>query len=353
MCWRLRHGDELRLLTCSGHVRSAQCRRRRPTHTRLPVLPNLVVTICVIAVAVLLGWATWRMRKATNPFAKWGSLVVGGFVTLIITIVSLAAVKGLAYGYTPRGKPVRDMKVELTPQRVERGKHIAEMWCAGCHTLNNQLPLSGGKNLSDDAGMPLGDLYPQNLTPAGRLKDWTDGEIFRAIREGADKDRKRLPVMSAQRVRNLSDEDLMSVVAYLRSQPAVENPTPPTRMTFMTVAMAGAGMLPMQPDLTVDTIIAPAPDSTATYGKYMVGWMGCDECHGALYKGGGGGVIPITPSIHSVKSWTRDGFIATMRTGTTPFGKKLDSLMMPWVNVGRGTDAELTAIYNYLKALPN
>jgi mono/diheme cytochrome c family protein len=317
------------------------------------VITNLVVTLCVIAVAVLLGWATWKVRKASNPLAKWGGLVVGGFFTLILAFVSLAATKGMAYSYAPRGKPARDLKVELTPQRVERGKHIAEMWCAGCHTKNNQLPLSGGKNLSEEAGMPLGDLYPLNLTPFGRLKDYTDGEIFRAVREGADKNRRRLAVMSAQRVRNLSDDDLMSVVAYLRSQPPVENVTPPPRMTWMTVAMAGAGMLPTQPDLTVDTIIAPAPDTTAAYGKYMVTWMGCDECHGTLYKGGGGGVMPIAPSIHSVKSWSRDAFIATMRTGKTPFGKQLDSLKMPWVSVGRGTDGELTAMYNYLKTLPN
>jgi mono/diheme cytochrome c family protein len=316
------------------------------------MLSNLVWTVCFFALTAVGVWLLVRLRHA-RPVVKYLGWVGGGLVVLILAFVSVAAVKGMAYGYTPRGKPVRDMKVELTPERVARGKHIAEMWCAGCHTQNTQLPLSGGKNLSDEAGMPLGDMYPQNLTPAGRLKDWTDGEIFRAVREGADKDRRRLPVMSAQRVRNLSDDDLMSVIAYLRSQPPVQNPTPPSRMTFLTVAMAGAGMLPTQPDLTVDTIIAPAPDTTATYGKYMVGWMGCDECHGALYKGGGGGVMPIAPSIHSVKSWTRDGFIATMRTGTTPFGKKLDSLMMPYQMVGRGTDAELTAIYNYIKSLPN
>jgi mono/diheme cytochrome c family protein len=317
------------------------------------VLTNLVVTCVVVAITVALGWFTWQMRRSTNKLAKWSVLVVGGFLTLLCTLVSVLGVKGLAFAYTPRGGPVRDLKVERTPERVARGKHIAEMWCAGCHTKNTELPLSGGRNLSDDAHMPLGDLYPINLTPAGPTKDWTDGQIFRAIRRGADNNGKRLPVMSAQRVRNLSDDDIMSVIAYLRSQPPVDNLTPPPRLSFLTVVMAGAGALPYLPDLPPDTsIAAPAPDTTAEYGHYMVKWIGCDECHGALYKGGGGGVMPVAPSIHSVKSWTLEGFIATMRTGKTPFGKELNADMMPWKLVGRGTDAELKAIYKYLKTLP-
>lgn len=317
-----------------------------------PVITNLLLTCVVIALTAGLGWVTWRMRRASNAFVKWGGMLVSAFFTLILAFVSVSAVRGLAYAYTPRGKPPRDLKVELTPQRVERGKHIAEMLCAGCHTTNTQLPLSGGKNLSDEAGMPLGDLYPLNLTPAGRLKDYSDGEIFRAIREGADKNRVRLNVMSAQRVRNLSDDDLMSVIAYLRSQPPVANPTPAPRLTFLTVAMAGAGLLPRQPDLTVDTIVAPPEDTSAAYGQYLAGWMGCDECHGPALKGGGGGVMPIAPNIHSVKSWSRDGFIATMRTGKTPFGKQLDSMQMPYQMVGRGTNVELTAMYKYIVSLP-
>lgn len=53
--------------------------------------------------------------------------------------------------------------------------------------------------------------------------------------------------MAAQRVRNLSDEDIYSVIAYLRSQPAVAHETPPPNPSFLAVAMAGANMLPLLP----------------------------------------------------------------------------------------------------------
>jgi mono/diheme cytochrome c family protein len=253
--------------------------------------------------------------------------------------------------YAPHGRPVRDLKVEQTPERIARGQHIANTWCVGCHSLNGQLPLSGGKNLSDEAGIPLGDLYTINLTPAGPLANWTDGQIFRAIRDGADERGRRLPVMSSQRVRNLSDADIESVIAYIRSQPPVQHETPPPAPSFLAVVFAGAGMLPYLPDMAPDTIVAPRPDATAVYGQYLVKWMGCDECHGPNLTGGGGGVMPKGPSIHSVKGWTRDGFLAAMRTGKTPYGLQLDSLMMPWTFVGRLTDAELTAMHAYLRTL--
>jgi mono/diheme cytochrome c family protein len=317
------------------------------------VLKNIVVNVAVVAVTVALGWFTWRLRRVSNPFAKWGGMVVGAFFTLILTVLSVAGTRGMFQLYLPRGSAPRDLKVDMSTERVERGKHIANTMCAGCHTMNGQLPLSGGKNLSDEAGIPLGDLYTINLTPAGPLKDWTDGEIFRAVRQGADKNGRRLPVMSSQAARNLSDADLESVVAYLRSQPAVENPTPPVNPSFLLAIMSGAGMVPAQPGILTEPVSAPTPGPTLAYGKYSVGWMGCEECHGPNLTGGGGGVVPVGPNLRSVKGWSRDGFLAAMRTGKTPFGKQLDSLLMPWNFVGRATDDELTAIYTYLVSLPD
>jgi hypothetical protein len=40
------------------------------------------------------------------------------------------------------------------------------------------------------------------------------------------------------------------------------------------------------------------------------------------------------------------------RTGKTPFGKQLDSTLMPYKFYGRSSDAELSAIHAYLVSLP-
>jgi len=315
------------------------------------MLTNLIILIAVAAVALTVVWLTLRARKSSSRVTRWVGVSAGALFGVILLLVTSFGSRGMVMLYGPRGRPVRNLTIERTPERVARGEHIAGMWCAGCHTLNGELPLSGGKNLSDEAHMPLGDLYTINLTPAGPLSTWTDGEIFRAVRDGADRTGHRLPVMSAQRVRNLSDDDLMSVIAYLRSQQAVKNETPPPRPSFLTVAMAGANLLPLLPGMAPDTIIAPPAGPTKEYGDYMVHWIGCDECHGEHYTGGGGGVVPKAPTLRTVKGWTREGFITAMRTGKTPFGKQLDSNLMPYKMVGRGTDDELSAIYLYLTSL--
>jgi mono/diheme cytochrome c family protein len=315
------------------------------------MLTNTLIFLTVVATTLVVAWLTMRVRHARHPAAKWSGLAAGGLFAFILLVVSGASTRGMWMLYSPHGRLVRDLKVEATPERIIRGQQIANSWCVGCHSMNGELPLSGGKNLSDEAGIPLGDLYTINLTPAGPLAGWTDGEIFRAIRDGADNRGRRLPVMSSQRVRNLSDEDIQAVIAYLRSQPAVQHETPPPKPSFLAVMFAGAGLLPYLPDMAPDTIFAPPRGATLEYGQYTVKWMGCDECHGAQLTGGGGGVLPKGPSLRSVKGWTAEQFIATMRSGKTPFGKQLDSLAMPWKFVGRLSDEELTAMHKYLASL--
>jgi len=316
------------------------------------MLSNTIWTLCFIALVALNVWSVWRFRRTAQPILRWGIIIVGTFTAIVLTFISFNGMRGLVRLYAPRGTPARSFKADMSPERVARGEHIANVLCVSCHSLNGQLPLSGGKNISDDAHLPLGDLYTINLTPAGPLKDWTDGEIFRAVRQGADKNGRRLPVMSAQRARNLSDADLESVVAYIRSMPPVQHETPPPRPSFLTTVMAGAGMLPLLEGMPPDTIVAPPAGPTLEYGQYLAGWIGCDECHGKLLTGGGGGVLPKGPNLRSVKSWTREGFLAALRTGKTPFGKQLDSLLMPWKTFGRASDDELSAIHAYLVSLP-
>lgn len=316
------------------------------------MLVNFLAWGLVLGLTVLVVWALRRVWRSPRPVTRWIGVAGLGLIALLGAVVTAASARGLFMLYGPRGRPLRELKVEATPERIARGRHIANTTCVGCHSLNGQLPLSGGKNLSDEAGMPLGDLYTINLTPAGPLAGWTDAEIFRAVRDGADNRNRRLPVMSAQRMRYLSDEDLYAVIAFLRSQPPVRHETPPPNPSFLTAVMAGANMLPLLPGMAPDSIVAPQPGPTREYGEYMVRWMGCDECHGANYTGGGGGVVPVGPSLRGVKNWSAEQFIATFRTGKTPFGKQLDSLMMPWNIYGRATDDELTAIHHYLTSLP-
>ncbi|HEX8993333.1 MAG TPA: cytochrome c [Anaerolineales bacterium] len=314
---------------------------------------NIALTVGVFVLAALLGWLAWRAWHARNPFAKWGGGILASLLTLVVAAVGVMAAIGLVKWLAPPATAVSDLKVAGTPQQVERGRYIANSLCVECHTVSHQLPLTGGEDFAKQIPIPVGSFTPPNLTPAGSLKNWSDGQIFRELRTGVDDDGHHLVLMSTVPVRNLSDEDIQAVIAYLRSQPVVENqtPDPPDQPSFLGLVMFGAGMLPGGLPPVKGVVTAPPMGPTVEYGQYIVGYAGCRDCHGENLTGGDPKSLGAHgPSLRIVKGWTADQFIKTLRTGIDPNGHAL-SAVMPWRVMGRLDDNDLTAVYQYVTSL--
>jgi mono/diheme cytochrome c family protein len=149
------------------------------------------------------------------------------------------------------------------PSRVERGRYLVEsIGCSDCHTpkkdgfaLDTDRLLSGhpeGTELpAPPAGKgpwvatasadltawsgPWGISYAFNLTPDENtgIGSWSEETFVKAIRTGRHMGVARpiLPPMPWQMYKNLTDDDLQAIYAYLRSIPPVKNrvpePTPP------------------------------------------------------------------------------------------------------------------------------
>jgi len=209
------------------------------------------------------------------------------------------------------------------------------------------------------AAMRGGSSRPNGITIltmsfTGPLKYWTDGEIFRAIRNGVDANGRWLTIMSYTNASRLSDEDTKAVIAYIRSVPAAgtQTPDPPDRFSLLGTAMLGAGMLPSGKPIVTSSVTAPPKGATVEFGEYILAYQDCSECHGAQLNGGlPGQLSPLGPDLSVVKYWELEEFIATMRTGVDPNGHKLSG-QMPWRPIGRIDDVELRAIYEYLSYLP-
>lgn len=200
-----------------------------------------------------------------------------------------------------------------------------------------------------DIPFPIGSATPANLTPAGRISEWSDGELQRAIREGTSPDGHLLTVMSANTFRYLSQKDLDAVVAYLRSVPAVETDIEQKNsLTFLAMVMQPIGMLPVKSPPNFDPPPHVEPAATSEYGEYVTKVFDCVLCHGDDFSGGAGGIVPVGPSLAGAKGWTTEQFINTMRTGETPFGTSLSD-EMPWEEIGKMDDETLTAVLLYLK----
>ncbi|MDH4124844.1 MAG: c-type cytochrome [Gammaproteobacteria bacterium] len=97
---------------------------------------------------------------------------------------------------------------------AELGAHIAQV-CSGCHGAN----FSGGK-LAGDPNMPI----VANLTPhESGLRDWTEEDFIRALREGKRKDGTDIsPMMPWRAYAQMTDTEIRALWAYLETIPAVE-----------------------------------------------------------------------------------------------------------------------------------
>ena len=207
-------------------------------------------------------------------------------------------------------------------------------------------------------GNPIADLYPPNFTPGGDLKNWSDGEIIRAVREGVDREGKALIIMPSEVFHNYADGDVEAVVAYLRSQPPVANKTPERKMGVLGTLLIGAEQVPTAVRKPIiQPIVAPPAGKTLEYGRYLVSISGCEACHGPDLAGGKatpGGGPPIGPNLtRIVPKWSGTEFLTTIRTGTDhPAGHKLDAMQMPWSEYSAMySDDELKAIHLHLHGM--
>jgi mono/diheme cytochrome c family protein len=305
----------------------------------------------LIATAALLAWSSLRAWRAKNGFLKWCGTSLAALLSTAVTSVSVIMIVGLVKLHA-RSAPAPDLRVVGTPEQIQRGQAISNGFCSGCHSKTGTL--TGGLDIGDDFPVPIGSFVSSNLTPAGQLSRWSDGDIFRAIRSGMDRDGGWLIIMSYTNSGKLSDDDTLAVVAYIRSLPAAGKQTenPPDHLNLLGIMMLGAGMLPRGKPVSTGVITAPPKGSTLQYGEYILSYQDCRACHGDKLTGGVPGQLgPLGPDLNLVKGWKFEDFIATMRSGVDPNGHELGK-QMPWRPVGRMGDDELRAVYEYLTHLP-
>jgi mono/diheme cytochrome c family protein len=305
----------------------------------------ICVVVLIATTGILVRMTIWALR-ARVALLKWAGAGFGVLLTLIFGATTSIMTTGL-YRLNARSAPVPDLKVSGTPEQIQRGQAIADSFCAACHSKSGTL--TGGVDMGKKLPIPIGSFVSSNLTPAGSLKRWSDGEIFRAIRNGVDAHGRRLFIMSLISAGNLSDDDIQSLIAEIRTMQAdgAQTPDPPDDVNPLGIAMLGAGLLPAGKPVSTGAITAPAKGATAQYGQYLVSYLDCRQCHGNDLAGGKGGIAPAGPDLNLVKDWTREEFITTMRTGTDPNGHEIVG-DMPWQYIGKMDDVELGALYQYL-----
>lgn len=302
-------------------------------------------------------------------------------ITLGIICVAVAGTAGYLRFVLPDVGAAPEIKVALRPERIAHGAYLANhvAACMDCHSTRDWSRLSapltpgtlgkGGEYFGPEMGFP-GKYYSKNLTPA-HLSGWTDGDIFRAITSGVSKDGKALfPVMPYPYYARMDKEDVLDIIAYIRSLPAIQNEVPASSPDFPMNFIINT--MPLKPAFTQK----PAKSDTLAYGKYLVNVAACMDCHSPVSKGqvilekafaGGrefelpGGILRsanITPDKESgIGNWTAEMFVARFKAYQQPENlisvKPADyNTLMPWSMYAGMDTTDLKAIYAYLKTLP-
>ena len=306
-----------------------------------------------------------------NKFVK--GLGIGVLVLVVLAVVGISATIGWRPFIGPKKRALTDRKFEATPQRLKRGEYLSEhvAGCTYCHTPQEEGPngpeLVRGKTGSGQffniPGFP-GTVVAPNITPDREtgIGNFTDDQLARAIREGISHDGQTLfPMMPYARFRRMSDEDLASVVVYLRALLPIRNALPRTDIHFPVKYLIRGVPEPVTGTVQADLL------TPTSRGEYLVNLSSCLDCHTPRKRGrpdssmkfaggqtfGASGQIAssnITPDVTGIGSYTEEKFVKALRTGYV--GKRQLNTVMPWQGYSGQTDEDLRAMYGYLRTVP-
>jgi hypothetical protein len=231
------------------------------------IMIDIVYPALLAVLSVLLAWCSVRAWRSKKALLKWAGACSAALIAVVVFVPAVLMSAGLVKR-SARTAAIPNLTVAGTPDQIARGRAIANSFCGARHSETGTL--TGGKDIGKHFPIPVGSFVSSNLTPAGSLAHWSDGQIFRAVRNGVDANGRWLFVMSITNAGKLSDEDIRAVVAYIRAQPAAgeRTPEPPDHINPLGLMMLGAGILPPGKPVLTGVIQAPAKSATAQYGEY-------------------------------------------------------------------------------------
>lgn len=303
--------------------------------------------------------------------------IIGGLLLALLILVaaaylwaSAASKKILSQTYTAHASdfpipfPVSEGNIDspelAMEQAIERGRHLvaSRYACTECHGAN----LGGGVMVD---AFPLGRLLAPNLTlgEGGVTHEYTAKDWDLTVRHGILPS-GRPSVMPSEDFQKMSDQELSDIIAFIRSQPPVDNKVPASTFGPLGKILIATGkMIPSVQRIadhdTPQPVYPPAPVADSAFGAHLAAT--CMGCHGGNFAGGpiiGGDpkwppARNLTPHPTGIADWTYTDFENAMKDGVRPDGTPLKApmtMIMPYAQ--KMTETELKALWVYLNTLP-
>ncbi len=269
--------------------------------------------------------------------------------------------------------PIKELRVEVTPERVANGQKIASMLCIQCHSNdNNQLT---GK-LMKDVPKEFGDICSKNITqhPELGIGKWNDGQLYVMLRTGIKPNGQtglfmpKFPLMA--------DEDIKDIIAWLRSDATclkpIEEEAPASQPSLLGKFLRDFVFKPTP--MPTQEITRPDSSNLVAVGEYVVNRkIACYACHSKDFKtineldpsksegycGGGNpmlnlqGEVVVSSNItfdkNGIGEYTEEEFIQAVKYGKKKNGEQVRYPMIPHTQL---SDNEVKGVFAYLKTIP-
>ncbi|MFL5296174.1 MAG: c-type cytochrome [Phenylobacterium sp.] len=230
------------------------------------------------------------------------------------------------------------------PVDVERGAHLAAIYgCTDCHGDD----LRGRPFPHPD---PFTAVNSANLTL--RAKTYSDADFARVIRQGITPQGWSVEFMPSNAFVRMTDPEVASIVAYIRSLPVGGSETPAWRPGFKGRWQLATGKFPPGLLLMADARKPPRDLGAATEPGRHLAAVACAECHGSDLTGQKGAAQP--PDLAIAGAYDPADFHRLLKTGIAAGGRQVG--MMSAVarkRFSRFSDEEVEAIRLYLVARAN
>ena len=296
-----------------------------------------------------------------TPLVKKGLLAVG-----VAIVLALLGGGGVVYSklasYDASMEKVYDLPLPAItlsddPAVLARGEHLSKSLASCAISECHGSDLAGGKSIVMG---PLGTVTGPNITKGGLGGVYTDAELVRLIRHGVKKDGRSVTFMPSFEFNWLPESDIVAIVSFIRSRPAVEKTNGPIEIGLLGKFVDRQGGIKLDIAGRIDHQNLPQggpPQPTAAYGKNVA--LFCTGCHGDTFSGGAipgaPPEIPIPTNITShptgIQDWSEADFYKLLDTGIKKNGEKLDPFM-PLEALTNMDAVERKALWEYLRSLP-
>lgn len=270
---------------------------------------------------------------------KWFKrLLLGVLTLLVLSLLSIYIGGEIVINRTYESTP-KNLLTSSRPDVISEGERLARVY--GCHEGCHGKDMEGQVFFEQPF---LARIIAPNLTLAADR--YSTSEFEAIVRQGIKPDGKSVLGMPSASFSFLTDNDLSSILAFIKSYPDSDNDS--GESSFGLLARLGLLTGKYQPAAAQIAALGDSdsakPASPADKGEYLA-MTACSECHGMQLEG------DFAPNLVIAKAYDLEAFTALMKEGQSIGGNEMELMsLVSQKRFAHLTDGEVAALHEFLQS---